>query len=283
MIRALAIACASPDSPPLDEVPDTGTWTAPERVVPSPTWTADTVAQELDEVASQGLPNLSSVRDVYVELMALGDETCPGDPTRFDDTTVPLTGCTSENGVSYAGVAAIFEDEDLGGTATDGFIVFGDFQLTDPDGATLVGGGKAMQAAGPSQGGVAMKTELSGSWSYPASAGWLGDGASGAMYTDGTLASDTLALEISGGLGLRDRATYTSGLHFDDATCPQGHPSGDMSIRDPSGGWWTVTLPDDCSGCGELTWTDGTSHGEVCPELWRLGASWRSTASGYLP
>ncbi len=56
-----------------------------------------------------------------------------------------------------------------------------------------------------------------------------------------------------------------------------------MGIRDPSGGWWTVTLDDDCSGCGALTWTDGTEYGEVCPGLAALGTSWRASMSRYSP
>jgi hypothetical protein len=40
-------------------------------------------------------------------------------------------------------------------------------------------------------------------------------------------------------------------------------PAGTFTVRDPSTGWWEIVLPDDCSGCGPLTWY-GEDHGTVC-------------------
>jgi hypothetical protein len=92
---------------------------------------------------------------------------------------------------------------------------------------------------------------------------------------DGLIARPVSAIVI--GSGTFDRSSGFSGtlegsvegegeqVQLDGITFTAGcaAPSGTLRVRDPSAGWWAVTLVDDCRGCGPLDW-EGEVVGESC-------------------
>lgn len=108
---------------------------------------------------------------------------------------------------------------------------------------------------------LAIQSQFGGHFVDPAFDGLLGAGVSGMMNATGTFArldgyEGTLDGSLAGGGAMVD----LDGISF---TRKCTGPSGTLSVRDPSGGWWRVELPDDCGGCGPLSW-NGEVVGESC-------------------
>lgn len=244
---------------------DTGAWEPPEHEQVEARYSPEEVLATLDAHVAAGLPSPHVSKALYLEFMAEGDETCPADDSQLDDTKVPLSGCWSESGYGYAGIAVLLENSD---EAVYGYQLFGDFQLTDPDGEVFEAGGVTGFQAQVDESSRTALVELTGSWVYPPSPHWLGEGYSGTLKIAAREGSgEDRRLNVSGGWQRPDSALYTPELLLDSTVCPEAAPTGTVQLRDPSGGWWTVDFGDACSGCGTLAWADGTEHGEVCPTL----------------
>lgn len=234
------------------EVGDTAT-TVPRG---EPSLTAADVAEALQPLVDETFPDTRQLRDVYLAMMRAGEAGCPGEDDQLEDGSIPLAGCTSQSGYTYVGLSEYAEDDS--GYALD----LGDFYITDPEGRTFAVGGTFDWAAGDSGSWTA---QALGSFSYPGAEGWLGEGASLALWLDGGPG----ALAIDGGLGTLDAGGQ---LYFDALTwgaCGTD-PTGAIRLRGPEGDWYRLDL--DCSSCGTVVWA-GSPLGEACVDLGALADS----------
>ena len=94
-------------------------------------------------------------------------------------------------------------------------------------------------AEGPLGRGVGLQLTASG--------GWSPQGGLRASFA-GSIASDSLPLRL-------DEVTV-------DVMCGPG-ASGTLWARDPSTGWWTIEMAEDCTGCGPASFA-GVEMGEAC-------------------
>ena len=75
------------------------------------TYDAEGVAAGIQEILAMELPNPYPLLLVFTDLMSRGDENCPGSLTSMVSPNVPLEGCTSTTGYTYAGVATLILDD----------------------------------------------------------------------------------------------------------------------------------------------------------------------------
>lgn len=262
------VACT--DSTPDTETPvaiDTGTWTPPTHESLEPEMSPEQAVTTIEAHFSEGLPSPHVARAQYMAFMAQGDEVCPASETRLNDTKVPLDGCVAESGYGYGGIAVLLPVEDEG---AQGYTLYGDFQLTDPEGHVFEAGGVVGLHLSEIDYTRTALVELTGSWVYPPSTEWLGEGYSGTLSLRYREGQENEALSVEGGWQTTESSVYSAGLLLDTKLCADGAAQGSVEVRDPSGGWWTLTYDDTCSGCAELTWADGSSAGAHCPDLSRL-------------
>jgi hypothetical protein len=197
--------------------------------------------------------------------MAQGDEECPGSETQL--TEAVLAGCETVDGVYYEGVSEYVYDATAGQGPTLSEHVSGDFLIRDADGVQLEVGGHAAHMRDDTPVGPTFEMELHGSWVQAPSTSWLDPENSLALFarldTDGSL-------EVHGGWGRGHSDLYFNRLTF-DGTC-EGHPAGEVWIREPAGFWYVQVLEDGCDGCGQMTWGNGDPLGEACLDLRQTAA-----------
>ncbi len=251
-------------------------WVPPEAELPdyAPQWTAEEAAEIASSVFSPDtLPSALTVMEVYSELMARGDESCPGDP---DIIKAPLTGCVSESGMEYVGVGHLVVDEehdDEGGlTRWSGYTAIADFQMYTPEGETFVGAGTLVHGWSWSEAeGTKGSTILIGSWRYSAAPEpWLKDGISTSFQVasrDGG-ADGQGGLEFKGTLGTSETAVYFEEFDVALGDCA-GHPSGgSLHLRQDDGSWVELEFEDGaCSSCAQVSWNGVEDLGEGCLDV----------------
>lgn len=133
---------------------------------------------------------------------------------------------------------------------------------TLPDHDVVRGGGNANIQWIASHDTATFALTFGGSYSDPSASGAIVDGVTAVLSMAGTWwAARGYSGTLSGPLGGEDAS-----LDFRDLVFTSGcaSPVGTLALRDPSSGWWTVDLTDDCSGCGALAF-DGTDAGTACP------------------
>ncbi len=227
---------------------------------PTPAWTAEEAASRIEEAVAVGLPEPRLPLDTYLGLMAQGEGDCPGDETQLTDSV--LYGCETSAGVYYEGVSEYVLEVSSGETAE---YVAGDFLIRDADGVLLEVGGHAAHIAGDTPAGRWAEMEFHGSWVFTPSGTFLDPENSLAL---GASVDTEGVLGVHGGWGRGD-----GDLYFEVMTWTwegQGHPVGDISIREPAGFWYTLSLGGD-DGCGEVVWGTGEALGRACVELRSAG------------
>lgn len=151
---------------------------------------------------------------------------------------------------------------DPNGVELQDFRFIASFTITDPDQVPYIRGGEIRTTVTRTPDGSGrFYSVIGGRWSYAPSDSWVGLDQSVAVDLQGerTPAGDQVVL--SGGLD-GDVTLYVRDLTFDPGVCG-GLPVGEVLLRDPTFYWHTITLTDDCTGCGEASWA-GLSEGEVC-------------------
>jgi hypothetical protein len=130
---------------------------------------------------------------------------------------------------------------------------------TLPDEGSVYAGGSSNSHWDGSPSGAEFRMDLGGSYfdpSFPA----LSTGLSAGYRFIGSIHAEGLAAGLDGGI-----AGDVTSLEFTNLTfvpeCPG--PTGVLSVRDPSSGWWNIVQADDCSGCGSLEW-NGQDYGTTC-------------------
>ena len=268
------LACTSEtvdSSPPEIEPVDT----APVWERPDPDWTAEQVAEQLSVGLADGVPSPHPLQKVYADLMAQGDEVCPGHPEQLSNARQGIGGCTAESGVYYEGISSYgMGSEAVAATQGDGnysetsWFLSGDFLIVDADGERFVYGGQSKYVVLQTQTESRWNIEVAGTFRYEPSDAWIADIASNRVYVSGVLPSDgPPETKIKGGIsnGLVD--VYLEDLLFGADGCAGPPVSGVISIRGESGGWYRLELESDCTGCGAVVFDDRVDLGEVCVDL----------------
>lgn len=236
-----------------------------------PAWTAGQALEAARVALDGGLPDPHPLRDRYFELVEVGqDADCPG-PDLLN--TPNLQGCTSDSGYFYAGLATYQEGTNPGADVS--WMFSGDFEIVTPEGwSYLVGGhtGLSQDASGFFQ------VEVSGSWRWDGDPGWLAEGLSAVFHAEGSTTGSGQELGLEGGLGYADVSLYWSEVRIAGDAC-DGHPTGSLGIREPAGGWYTLTWGEGCDGCGVVDYA-GEPAGEGCLDLREAVAGYVALVSG---
>jgi hypothetical protein len=246
------------------------------RPAAKPSWGPDEVETAIKDGLVDGFPDVWSQRDGYFDMLAHGDARCPGHEDYIDDTW--LYGCTADSGYWFEGISEHFliDPVDLPSrelrkydSVYQGWVITGDFEFRDVQGRALRVGGDIMAAKSLqlTPGTSEWITGFRGTWIDESGDGWLTEGVSGAIQVDLSLSPEDAQIDISGAVGFSGIHLYSEQLQL-LRSCDWGM-SGDLSIRDPSGGWHRIDFGPSCSPCGELSF-EGEPLGEVCPDLSKL-------------
>ncbi|MCP4807598.1 MAG: hypothetical protein GY913_10270 [Proteobacteria bacterium] len=242
----------------------TATLVLEELARPEPALTADEVVQGIELMVGGGFADPHEVMDLYLELMALGDQYCPGDLEQMTDTVV--YGCDASTGYFYMGVAEYFR---VSGGRFDYQELGGDFLIIDPEGQVFeVGAGMAVAVDHKAD---SAWTTLMGTITWDAHTGWMHsvsaiiEGRLNPATTDGIL-------RLDGGLRVEDSVLDLKDVMWDPATCDD-QASGQIGWRGPDQRWYVAQL--EC-GCGPLDF-EGQDLGEVCVDLTGISAELRDT------
>lgn len=252
---------------------------------PEPAWDLTEVGTQLEAALSGGMPNPVHLEARYTELLfEHGNMECPGGHGDGDDFFHLF--CTTEEGYTFEGIALRSRKEIVDiGVALQQWSLSGDFSIGYP--ADTYGEGQMLKGAGglSSHGETqdeAMQWWMSwnGSWSDSATEGWLAKGVSLLMSYEGGVTTDNRRyLTATGGLAIGQTDLYLDEVRWDESGPCLGKTTGDLSIREPSGHWYTWSLGDDCDGCGEVVFSDSLDMGELCLDLSTL----EETASDLVP
>lgn len=224
--------------------------------LPEPAWSADEARAALEAALTLPLGDPLTARDTFLGLFSYGDEACPD----AEDYNLPVSrsGCTSARGWTFAGPST-YEIEE--GAGLINFVLWNDCEILGPgDEAWRAGGSIAFYRA-EDAGRVEWALKQGGTWSWSEDRGWLGLGSSSSLGASGLIDGAAYTVDFD---GVTTQGGYTldlRGVHLDSASCARG--TGELALRDPNGGWYTLLLGEDCGGCGTLRY-GGLEHGNLC-------------------
>ena len=266
-MRAAALlltACAvRVDDSGISAVPD-----LPQVDIPTanPQWTIEALQSAVNEALVDGFPRLDEGHEIYLELFAHGDDSCPGADNHI--AIENLTGCTAESNFYYSGASSYsFEESDSDGKEHGKLRVHGDFLLRDDQGNALEVGGHIKQNWTISEEAHSITTELEGSWLWEGDTRWLAETLSGLVLHQVTREGERINLELDGALLFYGTHWFMEDFRIESGTDCDWHAQGAVSIRDPSGGWSRIELTGDCSGCGSAIFESDQVLGELCLPL----------------
>lgn len=250
---AALLACTDPDATPAPV--DTGVTTPGAARWPAPEATLDPaeVPGRIESALALGVTEPWGLANTWFDLFEHADRTCPGG----DEWNLPVNygGCDTEEGWHFAGTGTFSKSE---GRQT-GFETTQDCEIVAPDGTRFYGTGSWGVSAPTESGNYSIKA--SGGYQWPAGEGLLVDGYDVFLSQWGELDADGGTVNLEGVLTQQGESLYFEGISADD-TCPGG--AGTIGLRDPSGGWFTLTFG--CDGCGDLSY-DGAPVGTGCVAL----------------
>lgn len=238
--------------------PDGTPWAAPEASL------ADHLAA-LAQVLPGGLPDPTQLDAVYDEVVTHGDERCPiyEEVQEGDQSEVWSGGCSSAEGYAYEGLVTHTDMHEKEGDLTV-FRGMGDLssiRVTDANGNTFTSGGEYFLDLYEIAGQQVWASTVGGSWSYPGAAGWLGQGVTAAILVEGAGLRDETAMRVDGGVTWATVSLGFVEVEVDSEVCG-GLPSGEVSLRDGSGHWYSLPFAG-CEPCATAYW-DGEAVGEAC-------------------
>ena len=129
------------------------------------------------------------------------------------------------------------------------------------DGGKLQAGGKGHHRWDHFPGVSIFDLRWSGTFLDESADGPLKDGISGSVIFHGRIDSDGVFTAELDGVSSGGGGALSFGLLEFQEGCKG--PVGTLKVRDPSSGWWTLEMSEDCSGCGPLSWY-GEAHGDLC-------------------
>jgi hypothetical protein len=276
-VAAFALACGCAEPSPTAQIP----CPEPDPVVDwdAPTLEPEIALEDLDRVVvrtmEDGVVHPAALRRWFLDLLArmsdpgaIGDPACPVPLATDPDTTE--ADANNWSGTCRRGDLTI-----EGGWVTTFGHIPGDrgrdlqwtwlilsFTGRYDDGRTLHAGGRVTTITGTDATDESFYLEAAGSFLDEGAEGPLAAGVSaGEVWRGGYGPRTGLRGEFTGPIGSGDAQLNLPSLVLDPA-CGEA-PRGTLQVRDPSSGWWTVALADDCSGCGAVYWGE-ERRGETC-------------------
>lgn len=238
-----------------------------DSFVVDPDWTVAETIAHVEAGMARGFPDPRIPVAVYVELLGGRDETCPNAGEQLIGQEMALDGCTSALGYHYAGNTTLTRyTASEASRQTEGYSLGGDFEIRDPDGYRLAGGGAMTYAWSREAGGQTIWSgEAAGSWIHDKRDDAFGEGVSGTLTFRGASATGDDNVSLTGTVGVGEMY-----VQFVDVTWAEscgGNPSGSVRMRDPSGVWSTLDYGDRCDGCGTYTIDLLGETSEACLDL----------------
>lgn len=231
-------------------------------VVPAPSFTGDDVSARAVEVLAAGLPLATDFYAVFGQLMdAHGEERCPNNARAPYAVNATKEGCTTSEGWFFAGLTTRLTTN---GPNTTDDLMGGDGHGTDPLGQELDFAGELEWGVSRSGDTTSWYQAVEGTWGYEGTPGWMALLPSALVRVEATSTPVDLVATVHGGVSTPGHVLFFDALVFDPGACPGGAASGAIRLRDDAGYWYTTALRDDCSGCGDAVYADGTSVGEAC-------------------
>lgn len=226
----------------------------------TPPWSAEDVETRLNDALNASWPSPSRIKDAYLTAMSYGDTTCPGSRKEMTDPITAMQGCTASSGWSYQGHATYSETGTIGEDNMANWWVSADFEIQNPNGEALIGGGGVMvnYLQAPS-GGSEYTVELYGTWQDESQTDWLGDGISAVLTTHVTGTASTHQVSLDGGLTIHSNSLHFRDLNLNADDCDG--PQGEVGIHDQAGSWYWAAF--ECNSCGSLS-HGTTDMGDVC-------------------
>ena len=239
--------------------PDTGRSTVVIEPPPPSLDSAEVSAAILEALAG-GIPEPLSARRTYIDALDHRDAFCPGG----GDLSIigEWAGCTAASGWQFAGYTEYSGSSSP--EAIEDFHLLADFRFHDPAGHRFVGGGELDFSLSIDDGDRSWSSEVSGTFSYAGATGWMTpDGASATLSTTGSWTGSTWSVNLQGAVTNGVQAVHMDGLTAHSETCA-AQASGTISLRDPSGYWYDLSLT---CGCGEVQYASAEVIGETCVDL----------------
>lgn len=268
---AIALACTADG---VEDSGPTGSTEMSEPRHPEAAYTAEEAASALREAVRFGIPLPPPTVATWRELMAHGDDECPGGQWDHGALEVfPPDGCTAASGYWYQGVGsaqANWMDEDRDGNLdlyrqemkTDG-------AMMDAEGNKFYfGGAILLELSGTPEAGGTYEAEILGTYGYPlAESLWMQAGASTGSYLSGEIAADgSFTLLGNGGFTVGEQSVGMEDFTM-NVGCP-GLPGGTLGVRDEAGYWYDLTYDETtCDSCGEVVFDNTQSLGRACAEV----------------
>jgi hypothetical protein len=219
----------------------------------TPSLSVDEVGEALTRALAMP-PNSTRAIESYRMLMGMGDDWCPGNEYYITDTH--LYGCHAETGYFYAGVSDWIDEIVDPPTNANMVAVAGDFWIETPDGKLFEGGGAVVYITGDGF----WAREMYGSWLWEGGDPWLASGFSGVLSIE---VMEEYGIRVSGSAQIEGTSWSANELMLDNA-CDRG-PSGQLGLRDPSGGWYTLDFTD-CAPCATVQF-EGAALGSTCVDF----------------
>lgn len=243
---------------------------------PPPYYTVAQIGALLEAVFALGVPNPDDIAETYGQLMSLGGGRCPGDDT---DLYQPEGGCTTEEDTLYSGVGWYDVMETMvGGDGEQVELTYthgGDFEIIDASGARFAGGGEIVVISHGEGDILFSDIDLAGTWVDTTRQDWLGVTMSSVYLATSRASPDGAALTITGGVGLGSTHLFLDNVTWDPEDACAGTMSGAIHVRDPRGYWSVWDVGDDCDLCGEVTFHNDQTLGELCLDTSAWGAAWQ--------
>ena len=218
-------------------------------------WSADEAMSHLAETLAYGVPEPTALASAYARAVLEGDPGCP----EFLADAVPGTGqglwvdeCTATSGWTYSGTS-LYSDERT--ESTRSLRMTAAFTVTDADGDPFQGGGEVLYESASAAGVTDWSGQVGGVFGWRGEDGWLGEARGEALFLEGTRDDASHSLRLDGGVEYAGATIGFTGFSLDTATCAGDAPvdaPGTVEVRDPTGVWFVLDLPGDCTGCGEL-------------------------------
>ena len=227
------------------------------------------VEPQLNAALALGIPNAGEVFSRYYELLADGDETCPG--SALAGGFEVFGSCTAESGVVFSGVSSLDETDDRvydGDEWVSGEYTIrtspADYIITRTDGTALEAGGFIQFRRSPEGEEYRWTVGVEGSWRDTAASGWLGEGVSSGLLIQGAGRDDRPGMmELDGAYTVGSASLAFDRLTVRPQDCASGFVQGSVSFRSGGGALVAVEFPS-CGACGPATLSDGTVLGEIC-------------------
>ncbi len=224
--------------------------------VPVATWDSGMVADHIVAAFALGLPEPVLPRDALLTLIVEGgDGSCPHHPSL--SLHEDFSGCNSSRGYTFGGFSEYFGEPDGEGS----FSLTADVFAINPAGERFEAAGEAMWEIDPTggeDGSGHFVASLVGTWGAPGRSDWLADAPGEAIWIEG----DRAGILVEGGFSLNGDSLSADDLRI-DPDCPA---AGRVEVRDPGGSWFTLDLPEDCSGCAPLVF-GGVAGEDLCVDL----------------